>query len=107
MKSAKSFESPTQSKEGESTPEEMSRDQPDVTSEAGFPESTYNLGEAASRGNVPVTPGQLPIAYLNYHRKLFIILHVKLIRECVLKSRNRNGSLLVQYLALSIFSVLT
>ena len=71
MKSAKSFESPTQSKEGESTPEEMSRDQ---LAEAGFPESTYNLGEAASRGNVPVTPGQLPIAYLNYHRKLFIIL---------------------------------
>jgi hypothetical protein len=53
-KASQDFESPPQLKDADSTPEEVVRDQPEVMS---FPESTYNIGEANSRLNVPVTPG--------------------------------------------------
>ncbi len=47
-KSGQGFDSPQpQSKESESPPEEVIRDdQRDLMSEGGFPEATYNLGEA-------------------------------------------------------------
>ena len=53
-KVSQDFESPPQLKDADSTPEEVVRDQPEPIS---FPESTYNIGEANSRTNVPVTPG--------------------------------------------------
>jgi hypothetical protein len=48
VKSGQGFDSPQpQSKESESPPEEVIRDdQRDLMSEGGFPEATYNLGEA-------------------------------------------------------------